>query len=426
MTVTVNDGVASGSNSTCLTVNGAPTINAGGPYSGYEGSYVTLHATTSDPDDDPSGVSWTFTKVADPGTTCTTAYTTTLTPKIKCTDDAVVTATLRVNDGVNPVVIKTTTITFLNKAPTIGTVDLPDEPGLGRHRRSASRRASPTRVATTRTPRRSPGVTARRSGGVIDEDDGSGTATGTHAYSAPGAYHGHRDRHRRRRRRRDRRLDQGDRRLQHERRVRDRWRLHRLAGGLVHAGELERRRRAGPGELRLRRHGPASGRHRPATRSSSSASASRIRTHDSNDDDDDEHDSWRERDRRGHDDGWDDSRFSTTNLDFHSTVVHDADRDSGSTKAIFKGTGTVNGVSGYSFLVSVIDGRNSGNDKFRIKIWNTSTGVVLYDNQAGAADDANADDQRVLRIDRDPLAGGSQHGRRAVARPGRATTSVRP
>ena len=47
-------------------------------------------------------------------------------------------------------------------------------------------------------------------------------------------------------------------------------------------------------------------------------------------------------------------------------------------KAIYKGTGTVNGQDGYRFLVSAVDGAQpggGGNDKFRIKIWNASTDV---------------------------------------------------
>jgi hypothetical protein len=57
-------------------------------------------------------------------------------------------------------------------------------------------------------------------------------------------------------------------------------------------------------------------------------------------------------------------------------------------KAQFKGTGSVNGVSGYSFLLTATDGQVKGGggvDKFRIKIWN-ATGVV-YDNQLGSSDD---------------------------------------
>jgi len=43
-------------------------------------------------------------------------------------------------------------------------------------------------------------------------------------------------------------------------------------------------------------------------------------------------------------------------------------------------------------LVSVIDGKapGGGGDKFRIKIWDKSTGIVIYDNQIGAPDDADA------------------------------------
>ena len=65
---------------------------------------------------------------------------------------------------------------------------------------------------------------------------------------------------------------------------------------------------------------------------------------------------------------------------------------SGVSEAIFKGSGKVNGHSDYAFLVSVIDGKapGGGGDKFRIKIWNKATGNVIYDNQMGAPDDADA------------------------------------
>src|SRR5206468_5667480 len=56
--------------------------------------------------------------------------------------------------------------------------------------------------------------------------------------------------------------------------------------------------------------------------------------------------------------------------------------------AQYKGTGAVNGVSGYSFLLTATDGDVSGGggvDKFRIKIMNGGGGVV-YDNKMGADD----------------------------------------
>ena len=39
-----------------------------------------------------------------------------------------------------------------------------------------------------------------------------------------------------------------------------------------------------------------------------------------------------------------------------------------------------------------VDGQISGGggvDKFRIKIWNTTTGVIVYDNKLGASDTGN-------------------------------------
>jgi hypothetical protein len=63
---------------------------------------------------------------------------------------------------------------------------------------------------------------------------------------------------------------------------------------------------------------------------------------------------------------------------------------SSSSKAYYTGTAKVNGVSGYSVLVSSVDGGWLFGDKLRIKVWNTSSGTVLYDNQYGAADSASA------------------------------------
>jgi hypothetical protein len=61
-------------------------------------------------------------------------------------------------------------------------------------------------------------------------------------------------------------------------------------------------------------------------------------------------------------------------------------------RAQFKGFGKINGVSGYEFIVTVIDGSVAGGggvDKFRIKIWEKTTGIIVYDTQPGASDAAN-------------------------------------
>jgi hypothetical protein len=55
-------------------------------------------------------------------------------------------------------------------------------------------------------------------------------------------------------------------------------------------------------------------------------------------------------------------------------------------KAQYKGIGTINGTGEYKFMLTAIDGSL---DKFRIKIWDKATGNIVYDNQLGAADDAN-------------------------------------
>jgi HYR domain/PKD domain len=81
--------------------------------------------------------------------------------------------------------------------------------------------------------------------------------------------------------------------------------------------------------------------------------------------------------------------FKLANLNFHSTnydwlVISGA-------RAQYKGTGTINGAGIYGFMLTAVDGQVSGGggiDKFRIKIWDLGTGLIVYDNQMG--DDANA------------------------------------
>ena len=82
-------------------------------------------------------------------------------------------------------------------------------------------------------------------------------------------------------------------------------------------------------------------------------------------------------------------RFHAAGLTFESTsyewlVVAGA-------RAQFKGEGAVNGMSGFGFLLSVVDGQVTGGDgidRFRIKIWDKESGALVYDNQIEAADDA--------------------------------------
>lgn len=60
--------------------------------------------------------------------------------------------------------------------------------------------------------------------------------------------------------------------------------------------------------------------------------------------------------------------------------------------AKYKGTGSVNGVAGHRFMLTATDGTRPGGggvDRLHLKVWAASGGVI-YDNEPGVADDANA------------------------------------
>ena len=82
-------------------------------------------------------------------------------------------------------------------------------------------------------------------------------------------------------------------------------------------------------------------------------------------------------------------QFKAGNFNFYSDI-YDWLVVAGA-KAQFKGTGSVNDVSGYNFLLTLTDGQIKGGggvDKFRIKIWNASG--VVYDNMISYPDDLDS------------------------------------
>jgi probable HAF family extracellular repeat protein len=82
-------------------------------------------------------------------------------------------------------------------------------------------------------------------------------------------------------------------------------------------------------------------------------------------------------------------QFKAGSLNFKSTdyqwlVVAGA-------RAQFKGWGTINGQGHYAFILTAIDGQITGGgwaDRFRIKIWDEASGLIVYDNQVGTDDTA--------------------------------------
>lgn len=102
-------------------VNQSPTVGAGGPYSGDEGSPIAISGTATDPDNDPLTPSWSWAAGAgvDAGATCTFGDASSLPTTVTCTDDGVYTLTLSASDGNHPAVTSTATLTVANVAPVV-------------------------------------------------------------------------------------------------------------------------------------------------------------------------------------------------------------------------------------------------------------------------------------------------------------------
>jgi PKD repeat protein len=85
-------------------------------------------------------------------------------------------------------------------------------------------------------------------------------------------------------------------------------------------------------------------------------------------------------------------QFKGTDFNFHSDSYEWLVMSS--VRAWYKGTGTLNGESGYKFLVTVVDADNNSDDnievdRFRIKIWyedENGTEYVVYDSGLGVED----------------------------------------
>jgi hypothetical protein len=92
-------------------------------------------------------------------------------------------------------------------------------------------------------------------------------------------------------------------------------------------------------------------------------------------------------------------QFKAGDLNFHASV-YDWLVVSGPL-AQYTGTGTLNGGGRFGFVVTVLDGQSNGGgnvDRLRMKIWDETTGALVYDTQPGAADGA---------VPTTPLAGGN-------------------
>lgn len=324
--------------------NAPPTNDAGGPYSGDEGSAVSLTGTAADVNaGDTLTSTWSYAPGAgvDAGATCAIADASDLTTTITCTDDGTYELALTTSDGVNPDVTDTVNVVVGNVAPEIDSVTTPAAPVAI---------TSPVNLDATYSD---PGSNDTHTVSV-DWGDGSspstpaasgGSISDSHSYGAAGIYT----------------IcvtvtdDDGasDTECAENYVV-----LYDPSAGFVTGGGWIT---AAPGSFPADPSASGPGRFGFVSKYKKGASVP---------------------------DGSTQFQFQAGDLNFHSTdyqwlVI-------AGSKAMYKGTGTVNGEAGYSFMVSAIDGGKGGADKFRMKIWNTGTGTVVFDNQAGDADSAAA------------------------------------
>lgn len=325
--------------------NAPPTNDAGGPYSGDEGDAVAISGSASDTNGDALTHTWSVAPVSgvDAGASCTIADPSALSTTVTCTDDGVRELTLTTDDGVNAPVTDTASLTIANLPPSIDSMTTTVDPVAA---------GSPVQMQATYSD---PGSNDTHTA-TVDWGDGTtttptaagGTVSDSHAYSTAGVFTVCLT------------VTDDDGASDNECSasyvvVYDPGSGFVTGGGWISApaGSYPADPSAsGPG-----RFGFVSKYAKGATTPSGST----------------------------------EFQFQAGDLNFHSSsydwlVVAGA-------KALYKGTGTVNGDEGYQFLVSAVDGAKAGGggvDKFRIKIWETGTGTVVFDNQMGAADDATA------------------------------------
>lgn len=187
------DGGGAGSVTDChdVVVNAPPVAHAGGPYAGQEGTAVDIAGSVTDPDGPDSTTSWSIAPQSgvDAGASCSIGDSGALRTSVTCTDDGVYRLTLTADDGVNPKVSASTTLTLTNVAPRVR-ISSPDDGDLVEVGSPVAVTAPFTDVATNDTHTCSvdfddgdPAVT-----GTVDESHGSGTCEASHAIDDPGPH----------------------------------------------------------------------------------------------------------------------------------------------------------------------------------------------------------------------------------------------
>jgi hypothetical protein len=326
-------------------VNQAPTVSAGGPYAVDEGGQVTVSATGSDPEGQALTYAW---DLDNDGTFETTGQT----AQFDGLDGpATQTIAVRATDGGGLSTTATTTIDVHNVAPSITSLTGPSGPlALGA---PATLNATwtdagvlDTQTATWSWDDGTTSVTGASAGGA-------GTVTATHTYAAAGVY--------------TVKLTLTDKDGGSDVRTLSEFIVVYSGSGFVTGG----------GWI----NSPA-GAYLPNPAVTGRASFGFVSKYLPG---------------RTTPDGQTEFQFQAGALNFHSTQ-YDWLVVSG-WKAQYHGTGTINGVGGYSFTLTAYDGDQPGGgsiDRFRIKIWDALTNAVVYDNRNGASTDLDAADPQAI------------------------------
>jgi PKD domain len=346
-----------------IDTNDPPTANAGADVSGNEGSTIALNGSGSDPDDDPITFKWTYAPVSgvDAGATCSFAPNDTAEdPTITCTDDGTYRATLTVEDSKGATSSDDATVMVSNADPVVTAVnETPPPYAMGS---TVVVSANFTDAGTNDTHRTPPGGNCTiswddgspSSMGLVTEANGSGSCSSSHVYSGPGVY-------------------------------------------TVTITVIDDDGGSGSATVQVVVYDPSAGfitgggwvNVAPGSYPADPALTGRANF------------GFTSKYKKGASipTGETEFNFQVADFRFHSAsyqwlVVSGY-------KAQYKGTGEVNGAPGYDFRLTAYDGAlggpgNTGQDKFRIKITEHSTGAVVFDNRLGKLDDMDAADPQAI------------------------------
>ncbi|MCC4767227.1 PKD domain-containing protein [Methanosarcina sp. DH1] len=330
----VSDGELNSNDTATVTINNAnPVVEAGNDQTVNEGDTVSFSGSYTDAGtEDTQTIKWDF----GDGTTASD----TLTPTHIYADNGVYTVTLNVTDNNGGIGTDALTLTVNNVNPALGEIASPTDP------------ASVNTQITTSCSFTDAGLTDTHNGvwywgdgtsssGSVSEENGAGTITGEHAYTGAGIYKVN--------------LTVTD---------NDGGSASTIAGNYIAVYNPEGGFVTGGGWI----NSPA-GAYTSDSTLAGKATFGFVSKY-----------------QKGVSvpTGNTEFQFKAADLDFKSTsyewlVVANS-------RAIYKGTGTINGKGNYGLLLTVVDGDDT--DKFRIKIWDRDNDKIIYDNEDGTAEDA--------------------------------------